>query len=84
MVPDQTGFQLLAANKAMASMFGKEDAEAVLKYIVRLRPDLQVSLGTKLLTIATKRSWNITDPIGVQFIAKYHDLLPLAVNLEGK
>jgi hypothetical protein len=84
MVPDQTGFQLLAANKAMASMFGKEDAEAVLKYIVRLRPDLQVSLGTKLLTIATKRAWNITDPIGVQFIAKYHDLLPLAVNLEAK
>ncbi|GAG42639.1 unnamed protein product, partial [marine sediment metagenome] len=46
-VPDQTGFQMIAANLAMGAVTDARTAEAALHYIVRLRTDLQVSLGTK-------------------------------------
>ena len=78
-VPDQTGFQMIAANVAMNAVTDCRSAEAVLHYIVRLRPDLQVSLGVKLLRISTEAGWTVTDPLASAFIAKFHSLLPLAV-----
>ena len=52
--------------------------EAALQYIVRLRPDLQVSLGTKLLRVSAKNGWVLTSDVATAFIQKFHELIPLA------
>lgn len=77
-VPDATGYQLLAANRAINGACDADTGEATLAYIVRLRPDLQVSLGTKLLRASAKNGWTLTSDVAVAFIQKFHDLIPLA------
>lgn len=77
-VPDSTGYQLLAANRAINSAHSAERGEAALQYIVRLRPDLQVSLGTKLLRASAKNGWVLTSDVATAFIQKFHELIPLA------
>ena len=77
-VPDSTGYQLLAANRAINGAGDADSGEAALQYITRLRPDLQVSLGSKLLRLSAKRGWVLTSSTATAFIAKFHDLLPLA------
>ena len=78
MVPDETGFQLLAANLAMAEVHDVRTATSALKFICRLRTDLQVSLGTKLMGISAKSGWMISDPLAHQFIDEFQEFLPLA------
>jgi len=77
-VPDKTGYQLLAANRAINSAHDADTGEAALAYVVRLRPDLQVSLGSKLLRASARNGWTLTSDVAVAFIQKFHDLLPLA------
>lgn len=77
-VPDSTGYQLLAANRAINSAHDADTGEAALAYVVRLRPDLQVSLGTKLLRASARNGWVLTSDVAVAFIQKFHDLIPLA------
>ena len=79
-VPDATGYQLLAANRAINAASDADTGEAALAYIVRLRPDLQVSLGSKLLRASARNGWVLTSSVAVAFIQKFHDLLPLAQN----
>lgn len=77
-VPDATGYQLLAANRAINGAVTANMGEAALQYIVRLRPDLQVSLGTKLLRASAKNGWVLTSDVATAFIQKFHELIPLA------
>ena len=77
-VPDATGYQLLAANRAINGAHSAALGEATLQYIVRLRPDLQVSLGTKLLRASAKNGWVLTSDVATAFIQKFHELIPLA------
>jgi hypothetical protein len=77
-VPDEMGFQLLAANRAINGAYNATTGEAALAYITRLRPDLQVSLGTKLLRLSARRNWMLASDEATAFIAKFSDLLPLA------
>ena len=77
-VPDSTGYQLLAANRAINGAVNADMGEAALQYIVRLRPDLQVSLGTKLLRASAKNGWVLTSDVATAFIQKFHELIPLA------
>lgn len=77
-VPDETGYQLLAANRVINSAHDADTGEAALAYVVRLRPDLQVSLGSKLLRASARNGWTLTSDVAVAFIQKFHDLLPLA------
>lgn len=77
-VPDATGYQLLAANRAINAAHDADTGEAALAYVVRLRPDLQVSLGSKLLRASARNGWTLTSDVAVAFIQKFHDLLPLA------
>ena len=77
-VPDATGYQLLAANRAINAASDADTGEAALAYITRLRPDLQVSLGSKLLRASARNGWVLTSSVAVAFIQKFHDLLPLA------
>lgn len=76
-VPDQTGFQMIAAHVAMGAVKDEETAVAVFHYIERLRTDLHVSLCVKLLTMSAENGWVITDPAASAFISQYHELLPL-------
>ena len=77
-VPDATGYQLLAANRAINGACDDDTGEAALAYIIRLRPDLQVSLGSKLLRASARHGWVLTSNVASAFIEKFHDLLPLA------
>lgn len=77
LVPDQTGYQALAGNIALAAAFDADSGEQVIQYLCRLRPDLQVSLATKLLKFSAKRGWSVGGPLAQAFIEKYHDLLGL-------
>jgi len=77
-VPDATGYQLLAANRAINAAHDADTGEAALAYVTRLRPDLQVSLGSKLLRASARNGWVLTSDVAVAFIQKFHDLLPLA------
>lgn len=79
-LPDYTGYQLFAANRAINSASDEDKGEAALQYIIRLRPDLQVTLGCKLLAKSACAGWVLTTPTATAFIAKFHDLLPLADN----
>ena len=73
-VPDQTGFQMLAGSKALALATTLEKAEAVITYIVRLRPDLQVTLANRLLTRSTREGWVLTNGIANEFVTKFSNL----------
>lgn len=77
-VPDSTGYQLLAGNRAISGCTTAEQGERALRYIVRLRPDLQVTLGCKLLDVSSTNDWTLTTALAGQFIAKFTDLIPLA------
>jgi hypothetical protein len=78
MVPDDTGFQQLAANRAMNAIVSEADGDAALTYIVRLRPDLQVSLGAKLIRRSVREGWTMASPVANAFIRKFSEFLPLA------
>lgn len=78
MVPDNTGFQLLAANRAMNVVDSKTDADSAIMYITRLRPELQVSLGVKLIRRFAHKGWSTGSDVMNAFMVKYADFLPLA------
>jgi len=78
MVPDNTGFQLLAANRAMNVVDSKTDADSAIMYITRLRPELQVSLGVKLIRRFAHKGWTTGSDVMNAFMVKYAAFLPLA------
>ncbi len=77
-VPEQTGFQMIAANIAMAEVKDSRTATAALHYIMRLRKDLQISLGVKLMNVAASQGMVMTDPSAAAFVSQFHEYLPLA------
>lgn len=79
MVPDNTGFQLLAANRAMNAVESAADADNAMLYIVRLRPELQVSLGAKLIRRFAAEGWTTGSDVTNAFMVKFSEFLPLAV-----
>ncbi|MHC4371666.1 MAG: hypothetical protein ACYSW8_28965 [Planctomycetota bacterium] len=78
LLPDKTGFQLLAGNRALNMAYDAETGEAALRYIVRLRPDLQITLGSKLLRLSAAKGWILTSEESNAFVEKFSELLPLA------
>jgi hypothetical protein len=79
-LPDDSGYQMLAGHNAIASATDGDSIGQAFKYILRLRTDLQVSLGVRLLTVAGKNGWVSNEPLVNQFLAKYHDLITLGVS----
>jgi hypothetical protein len=79
-VPDQTGYQSVAAHMALNAVADEHTANAALIYISRLRPDLQVPLLTKLIKECNSRGWSFTTDEAINFLEKYSELLPLAWN----
>ena len=79
-LPLDSGYQMLAGHNAIASATDGDSIGQSFKYILRLRTDLQVSLGVRLLKIAGKNGWVSNEPLVNQFLAKYHDLITLGVS----
>ena len=80
-VPNNTGYQMFAVNRAIANIT-ERDTDApnnVFDYIARCRPDLQVSLGVKLCRATTRRGLSLTSDIANAFMIKHHDLISLTV-----
>jgi hypothetical protein len=83
MVPDDSGMQLMAASRAITAVNSSADAEAALQYLVRLRPDLQVSKGAQLLRMANEREYTLDSDLANAFSVKYNEFLHLTFNDSG-
>ena len=80
-VPDQTGHQLLTVNRAIANMGAQNDpaaANQLFSYLLRCRPDLQITLGVKICKATTNSGLTLSHPGADKFIAINSDLLGLA------
>ena len=74
-VPDDTGYQMLAANNAIASAKDAASADRAFMYILRLRTDLSVGQGIRLQKIMTAKNWVTNNPLVSQFNAKYCEVM---------
>ena len=82
-VPDDSGMQLMAASRAITAVDCGADVEAALQYLVRLRPDLQVSKGAQLLRLANRRQYDLESELANAFSVKYNEFLHLTFNDSG-
>jgi|TARA_R100000049_G_C1948026_1_gene94038 hypothetical protein len=80
-VPDITGSQNSAGTLALSIATDSASTDAAIKYIVRLRPDLQVQLGARLLAKAERIGACMTSPTATSFISQHVDLIELAAEL---
>ena len=80
-VPDNTGMQLLAFNRAMGSLtrFSDDAANNLFAYIMRMMPELQISAGATLAKTAAQKGLTLNSALAQQFMIKYKDLLGLTM-----
>ena len=82
MVPDQTGYQHLAGGLALQIANDEKSADAAIAYIMRLRPDLQVQLGVRLIGKSRKLGNILISTKASEFIRNHADLIQLAKDIE--
>lgn len=73
-MPDQTGWQLIAANRAIAGVRTMQEAESTLQYVMRMRSELIVTLGhrlSRLMATPAFRDEVVTTPSFQQFQARF-------------
>lgn len=76
LIPDGTGYQLLAANNALASSVDSLTADNAFAYIQRLpRADLKVTMSRRLQAIMTTNGWVTNSDVVSQFNAKNAEVL---------
>ena len=80
-MPDATGSQNSAGTLALSIATDSASVDAAIKYIVRLRPDLQVQLGARLLAKADRIGACMTSATATTFISQHVDLIDLAEQL---
>ena len=80
-VPDNTGMQLLAFNRALGSLtrFSDDAANNLFAYIMRMMPELQISAGATLAKTAAQKGLTLNSALAQQFMIKYKDLLGLTM-----
>lgn len=83
MVPNQTGYQNIAGTLALQIAVDEQSADAAIQYIMRLRPDLQVQLGVRLLNKSQRLGAIMISDTANQFIRSHNDLIQLAEQIEG-
>ena len=79
-VPDQTGHQLLTVNRAIANLGAQNDSEAanqLFTFILRCRPDLQITLAVKICKATTDAGLILSHHEANNFIRDNSDLLGL-------
>jgi len=73
---DDVGYQMLAANNAIASSVDSITADNAFAYIQRLpRADLKVTMSRRLQTIMTTNGWVTSSDVVSQFNAKHAEVL---------
>lgn len=82
MVPDQTGYQHLAGGLALRIATDEKSADAAINYITRLRADLQVQLGVRLLGKSRKMGLVLISSTARDFIRSHADLIQLSKEIE--
>ena len=82
MVPDQTGYQHLAGGLALRIATDERSADAAIKYITRLRADLQVQLGVRLLGKSRKMGVVLLRATARDFIRSPAALIQLSKEIE--
>lgn len=81
LLSDETVWQRISGDIAISGIEDDHTADRALQYIVRMRPELQVPLGTKLIKICNQQGLELYESNTAQvFQQKYKDLLPLAFN----
>ena len=79
--PQETGSQNSAGTLALSIATDSASVDAAIKYIVQLRPDLQVQLGARLLAKADRIGACMTSATATTFISQHVDLIDLAEQL---
>lgn len=82
LLPDQTGYQNLAGSLALEIATDETSADAAIKYITRLRPDLQVQLGVRLISKSQRLGSILISSTASKFIRSHSDLIQLAKDIE--
>ena len=82
LLPDQTGYQNLAGSLALEIATDETSADAAIKYITRLRPDLQVQLGVRLISKSQRLGSILISSTASEFIRSHSDLIQLAKDIE--
>ena len=82
LLPSDTGYQLLAGTLALEIATDSVAADAAITYITRLRGDLQVQLGVRLLSKSEKLGFILISTVATQFIQRHPDLIALARIIE--
>jgi hypothetical protein len=77
LVDPETAMQYAAGAVATGIATDTDSGEAALKYLTRLRPEIQISAGAALLRKSHRDGFLMTGPTANEFVAKHHDLLPL-------
>jgi len=80
-VPDSMGGQSVAGNRALALATTADNTDAAIIYVTRLRNDLQVQLGARLIRKSTELGNVFTSSRAIQFIREHGDLVALAEEL---
>jgi hypothetical protein len=75
-VNDNTSIQFAAAQLALSLAKDARSGDAVLRYLVRLRQDLQISSGAMLLKKSARDEWPLNSNLANQFVARYSTVLP--------
>ena len=76
---DQIGWQRVAGGIAISGICDDYTADAAIRYVMRMRSDLQITMGTKLVKSVQQKNLGISGSnTAQQFMLKYRDLLPLA------
>ena len=81
--PNQTGYQNIAGTLALQIAKDEQSLDASIKYIQRLRPDLQVQLGVRLLNKSRRLGLILISDTAQEFIRSHTDLIQLAEEIEG-
>lgn len=82
LLPDQTGYQNLAGSLALEIAVDEKSADAAINYITRLRPDLQVQLGVRLISKSRRMGSILISSTAADFIRSHTDLIQLAKDIE--
>lgn len=77
-VPDATGSQNSAGTLALSIATDSESADSAVKYIMRLRGDLQVQLGARLLGKSRRIGSIMVSDAATTFIQSHADLIAIA------
>ena len=76
---DHIGWQRVSAGIAINGIVDDSSADAAIQYVTRMRSDLQITMGTKLVKAVQRKGLSFSGSDTAQkFVLKYRDLLPLA------